>query len=115
MAEKAAWDHELVTSGKGSTRLFQILIDAVKLVVINPGFVLGRITNKRHATGTPSKWLAALKGEWTHIPNRCTVPVDVEDVARAHIRAFEDDEAEGRYPCVFATVTHQAVIFYSDC
>jgi len=98
LAEKAAWDHPLVTSGK------------VKLVVINPGFVVGQITSPKHISGTPSKWLAALKGEWTTIPNRCTIPVDVKDVAKAHIRAFEDPEAQGRYPCVMSTCTHQEVI-----
>jgi hypothetical protein len=37
--------------------------------------------------------------------------VDVWDIARAHIRAFEDPEAEGRYSCVSGTFTHQEVMF----
>jgi len=98
LAERTAWEHSLVTSKQ------------VKLVVINPGFVIGAISNPKHGNGTPKKWLSALKGEWTEIPNRGSVPVDVLDVAKAHIRAFEDDEAEGRYACVSGTFTHKEVL-----
>ena len=55
---------------------------------------------KRHASGTPAKWIEGLSGKWDSVPNRGTVPVDVRDVARAHIRAFEDAESEGRYAAV---------------
>jgi len=98
LAEKAAWDHELITSKRA------------KLVVVNPGYIVGRVTNSRHVAGTPGKWLTALKGEWESIPNRSTVPVDVSDVAKTHIRAFEDPDAEGRYVCVSGTFTHQEVV-----
>jgi nucleoside-diphosphate-sugar epimerase len=98
LAEKAAWEHSLITSKQ------------VKLVVINPGWVVGRITSVKHISGTPNKWLSALKGEWKTIPNRGTSPVDVVDVAWAHIRAFEDPDAEGRYACVFGTLTHEEVV-----
>lgn len=98
LAEKAAWDNEIVKSGK------------VKLRVINPGLVTGAITNKHHASGTSAKWLNALNGEWKAIPNCSTIPVDVHDVAKAHLRAFEDPEAEGRYACVAGTFTNKEVV-----
>jgi len=98
LAEQAAWNHDIVTSKK------------VKMVVINPGWVIGRVTNKKHVAGTPGKWLSALQGQWKTIPNRGTLPVDVYDVARTHIRAFEDPDAEGRYCCVFGTVHHKEVV-----
>jgi len=98
LAEKAAWDHEIVKSGK------------VKLVTVNPGFVIGRITSKKHTSGSPKKWVDALNGEWKAIPNRGTNIVDVYDVAVAHIRAFEDPEAEGRYAVVAGTFSHKEVV-----
>jgi len=49
LAEKVAWEHELVTSKK------------VKLVVVNPGFVIGAISNPKHAEGTPKKMARSVK------------------------------------------------------
>lgn len=98
LAEKAAWDHPVISSGK------------VKLTTICPGYVIGPVTAAPHAEGTPKKWLSYESGAWTTIPNRGTVPVDVRDVARAHIRSFEDPTAQGRYAAVWSQIPHSEVV-----
>jgi nucleoside-diphosphate-sugar epimerase len=98
LAERAAWDHALVTSGK------------VKLVTVCPGLVIGPITHPIHASGTAKRWLQFERGEWASTPNRGTVPVDVRDVARAHLRCFESPTANGRYACVWSEIPHQDIV-----
>lgn len=86
-----------------------------RVVTICPGFVVGRLTEKRQGNHTPKKWLQLLHADDKTIPNRGTVPCDVSDVARAHIRAFEDLSAAGRYAIVTPQpagkpITHQQCV-----
>lgn len=83
----------------------------VRCVSICPGWVIGPLTHVKHSSGTPGKWLKCLNGEMNPIPNRGHVPVDVRDVARAHVRAFEDATAQGRYVLVLpGKYTHKQVV-----
>ena len=72
--------------------------------------MIGPILSASHAEGTPKKWLTYENGGWTSVPNRGTVPVDVRDVARAHIRSFEDLTASGRYAAVWSQIPHAEVV-----
>ena len=65
------------------------------LRVINPGGVLGG----RFVNPTPSidYFPDAIKGKFPAVPKIPIPIVHVRDVARAHRRAFEVDEAEGRF------------------
>ena len=69
--------------------------NALLLVAINPGTVLGP-GFYRH---TPSTYLlqAILDGSLPGAPPFGTSYVDARDVARAHLLAYENDHAQGRY------------------
>ena len=86
LAERAAWD--FVTDHP-----------ELELVVINPGLVLGPL---QHAAARTSVALVRrlLNRELPAVPQLGFAPVDVRDVARAHVVAVEAPGAAGnRYVC----------------
>lgn len=86
LAERAAWD-------------FAAQHPELELVVINPGLVLGPL---QHAAAGTSVALVRrlLNRELPAVPELGFAPVDVRDVARAHVLAVETPAAAGnRYIC----------------
>jgi len=88
LAEKAAWEWY-----KGKE-------DKVKLVVVNPGFVLGGTYHSRSDGFSIETLIGFLSGATKQTG---TLPisfpiVDNRNVAEAHIAAIENDNASGRYP-----------------
>lgn len=86
LAERAAWD-------------FAAQHPELELVVINPGLVLGPL---QHAAAGTSVALVRrlLNRELPAVPELGFAPVDVRDVARAHVLAVEAPGAAGnRYIC----------------
>ncbi|KAL7605098.1 hypothetical protein Lser_V15G15619 [Lactuca serriola] len=78
------------------------------LVVVNPGFVIGPILQP--TLNTTSEWVMGLIATGKEIfPDGIYRLVDVRDVANAHILAFENPEANGRY-CVVGVVTRSSEI-----
>jgi len=85
LAEKAAWDY-MATERKRE----------YKLVVINPCLIVGPILQP--VLNTSSEIIAGyLNGDKDTIPQSTMGLVDVRDVAEAHVKALENEEAEGRY------------------
>ncbi|KAF8038614.1 hypothetical protein BT93_B1213 [Corymbia citriodora subsp. variegata] len=83
LAEKAAWEFAKE--------------NGIDLVTINPGYVIGPILQPT-VNLTVQTILNFVNGAQT-FPNTCYRFVDVRDVALAHILAFENPSAGGRY-CV---------------
>lgn len=79
LAEKSAWKYAAE--------------NGMDLVVVNPGFVLGPLLQPT-LNSTSQFFLSVLQGNHV-LPDYQFV--DVRDVARAHILAFENPEASGRY------------------
>jgi len=98
LAEKAAWEHAIVKEKK------------VRLCTVNPGFVIGELTNARHQSGTPSRWVKMMCGEADEIPGSQSVMVDVYDIARVHVACFENKDANGRHACVSRTVDYTEMV-----
>lgn len=74
-----------------------------KLVVINPGFVLGPSLTKRTDSTSIDFMKNLLSGKFkSGVPNLYFGVVDVRDVAQAHINAAFRPEAEGRHITVSA-------------
>ena len=74
--------------------------DQWNLVTINPGFILGPSLSAR-LDSTSNKFMRELlRGLMPLLPNIYTELVDVRDVARAHVLAALNENAEGRYICV---------------
>jgi nucleoside-diphosphate-sugar epimerase len=90
LAEKAVWDWAKEHS-------------EVRVCSLNPGFILGPVNSAR-ADGESIELISSyLNGSArsTGINNAMCFPiVDVRDVARAHISAFENANAKGRYMLV---------------
>lgn len=73
---------------------------ALKVSVINPGFVLGPLLNKEIGTSA-DVILKLMKGEFPGVPKLGFPIVDVRDVAAAHYNALENDSSIGeRYAVV---------------
>ena len=89
IAERAAW--ELVDSLEGDSKL--------ELVTINPGLVLGPLLDADWGTsGEAVKKL--MERDFPAVPDLGWAPVDVRDVAAAHVAAMETPEAAGeRFLC----------------
>lgn len=88
LAERAAWDF---VNGLGSD-------DKLELAVINPGSVLGPILDEDY--GTSGEIVRRLMhGELPGCPNLGWAPVDVRDVAAAHLAAMTIPEAAGKRFC----------------
>jgi dihydroflavonol-4-reductase len=83
-AEKAAWEMAKAQ-------------DQWKLVVLNPGFVMGPSLTENSDSESITLMKDYLKGKFaTGVPNVEFGLVDVRDVALAHVRAAENPQAEGR-------------------
>ncbi len=68
------------------------------LATINPGFVLGPSLTKRADSTSIDFMMNMINGKLkTGVPKLSFGIVDVRDVAKAHIKAFENDNANGRY------------------
>ncbi|XP_075645425.1 phenylacetaldehyde reductase-like isoform X2 [Castanea sativa] len=94
LAEEAAW-----TFAKEN---------GIDLVTINPGFVIGPLIQPT-LTFSLEGFLKIIHGTQT-FPDGIYRLVDVRDVANAHIQAFENPAASGRY-CIVGGVTHYSEIF----
>ena len=87
-AERAAWD--FIDSLQGD--------DVLELAVINPGLILGPILDNDYSTsGEVIRKL--MRREYPGCPNLNWPPVDVRDVADAHIAAMEIPDAAGKRFC----------------
>ncbi|CAI9106326.1 OLC1v1005456C1 [Oldenlandia corymbosa var. corymbosa] len=93
LAEEAAWKF---VQEKG-----------IDMVVINPAMVIGPLLQPTLNTSAAAI-LNLVNGAET-FPNLTFGWVDVRDVATAHILAFENPEANGRY-CLVESVAHQSKI-----
>lgn len=87
LAERAAWE------------FIESLDDGLELTVINPGLVLGPVLDADWGTsGEVVKKL--MQRDFPACPDMNWAPVDVRDVAEAHVRAMTEPEAAGkRYIC----------------
>ncbi|KAJ7531609.1 hypothetical protein O6H91_14G050700 [Diphasiastrum complanatum] len=77
------------------------------MVTINPAMVLGRLLQPTLNTSSEAI-LTLLNGTSKTYPNAALGWVGVKDVVNAHILAYEDVGAFGRYLCV------ERVVHYSD-
>ncbi|GMY22464.1 phenylacetaldehyde reductase-like isoform X1 [Fagus crenata] len=77
--------------------------NAIDMVTINPGFVIGPLLQP--TLNTSVEPLLKLVNRAKIIPNATYRWVDVRDVANAHILAFENPSASGRY-CLVGRVMH---------
>lgn len=71
--------------------------DPPRLVTINPVLVLGPVTAAVHKRSSPAILRDLLTGKFPGIPNLHFGVVDVRDVARAHVNALANPNAEGRF------------------
>lgn len=86
IAEKAAW------------KFVEEEAPGIKLIAINPEFVLGpSIVNRLNES--VSVVLGTATGEYGGVLDLDLAIVDVRDVAEAHVRAMESETARGRYIC----------------
>ena len=73
---------------------------ALKITVMNPGFVLGPILNKEIGTSA-DVIVKMMKGEFPGTPKMGFPIIDVRDVAKAHFNALENEVSIGqRYAIV---------------
>lgn len=95
IAERAAWDW---AQGPGAE-------SGTELAVINPGLVLGPLLSA--GCGTSAEVVKKLmQRDIPACPDMCWPPVDVRDVAAAHIAAMELPEAAGqRFICAIETAS----------
>jgi nucleoside-diphosphate-sugar epimerase len=85
LAEQAAWEY-----AKGQ--------DQFTLVAVNPSFVIGPSLSTRSDSTSVGTIARFFSGELKiGVPDLRFGMVDVRDVARAHILALENQEAEGRF------------------
>jgi len=87
LAEKAAWDW-----WKGKE-------EKIKLLVINPAFVLGAPRINRSDSTSIKCLVDFFNGSQLEngVPNLCIGAVDIRNVAQAHIRALEKENISGRF------------------
>ena len=77
-----------------------------KLVTINPGFILGPAMVPRTDSTSIGFMLDMLKGTYKMgVPDLYFSIVDVRDVAKAHVKAMESENAEGRHVCTNKTMS----------
>ncbi|KAH6761756.1 Rossmann-fold superfamily protein [Perilla frutescens var. hirtella] len=78
--------------------------NGIDLVVINPGLVIGPLLQPTLNESSQCFLTLISQGKWTNaMPGGIFVFVDVRDVCDAHILAFEEASANGRY-CVVSKV-----------
>ncbi len=95
-AERAAWK-------------FADEHDELSVVVINPFLIVGPSITPSLNTSNEI-FVDLLGGEYPGIINLTWGMVDVRDVSEAHIRAMENDDAQGRFICVEHTVSMKEVV-----
>ena len=83
------------------------------LVVINPFLVIGPSITPSLNTSNEI-FVDILSGEFPGIVSLTWGMVDVRDVSKAHIRAMEIDDAEGRFICVDHTVSMREMVEILD-
>ncbi|XP_058082534.1 phenylacetaldehyde reductase-like [Magnolia sinica] len=81
--------------------------NAIEMVVVNPGMVIGPLLQPTLNTSAAGI-LALINGSST-FPNLCFPWVDIKDVGKAHILAFEVASARGRY-CLVERVAHYSEV-----
>lgn len=80
------------------------------MVAINPGLVLGPALTDASVSGSLFLLDELMSGKlWFGVPDIAFAPVDVRDVALAHVRAGERDQAHGRY-----IVSHPEMVSMRD-
>ncbi|GJY40573.1 cinnamoyl-CoA reductase 1-like protein isoform X2 [Tanacetum coccineum] len=82
--------------------------NGMDLVSINPGYVIGPILQPT-LNVTSEGFMNLIKTGKDVFPDKVYILADVRDVALAHILAFENPEANGRY-CVVESVIHSSQI-----
>ena len=87
LAERAAWKH-VETLGDDAS---------YDLVTINPTLVLGPLLAEVHGRSSPALLKDLLSGKFPATPDFRFGVVDVREVAAAHVRALEVEDAAGRY------------------
>jgi len=93
LAERAAWEF-MDSLGEGST---------MDLVVINPGLVLGPLLTKEWSFSAEAI-KKIMERAVPAIPNIRIAPVDVRDVASAHVKAMTAADASGqRFICAISS------------
>ncbi|MEE8408656.1 MAG: NAD-dependent epimerase/dehydratase family protein [Myxococcota bacterium] len=86
-AERTAWD--FVEAMPEEKRL--------RLVTLLPGMVFGPVLARVHLRSSPSTLRLILQGKIPALPRLSFGLVDVREVALAHLRGLEKDDAKGRY------------------
>ncbi|KAL4586259.1 hypothetical protein LXL04_010894 [Taraxacum kok-saghyz] len=87
--------------------------NGLDLVVMNPGFVIGPLLQP--TLNVTSQWVMGLIETGTEIfPDGINRIVDVRDVAIAHVLAFENPKANGRYCVVGAVVFSREIMKILD-
>mmetsp|Transcript_19653 Transcript_19653/g.27666 ORF Transcript_19653/g.27666 Transcript_19653/m.27666 type:complete len:153 (+) Transcript_19653:141-599(+) len=71
---------------------------------MNPTLIFGPMLQPNLNTSNAAV-LAFIDGTRKEIPNSAKTVVDVRDVADAHIKAYENDQAKGRYLLIAESVT----------
>mmetsp|Transcript_1135 Transcript_1135/g.1754 ORF Transcript_1135/g.1754 Transcript_1135/m.1754 type:complete len:152 (-) Transcript_1135:259-714(-) len=71
---------------------------------MNPTLIFGPMLQPNLNTSNAAV-LAFINGTRKEIPNSAKTVVDVRDVADAHIKAYENEEAKGRYLLIAESVT----------
>ena len=98
-AERAAWDFVGTLPQE----------ERFALCTINPGFVFGPIRTRVHGRSSPTLIRDLLVRTFPACPKLDMPFVDVRDVALAHVRALEREEASGRYILVHETQWMQEI------
>lgn len=84
--------------------------DRWDMVVINPGLVMGPALNPASRSGSLFLLDELMGGKlWFGVPDISFAPVDVRDVAQAHLNAGANPQASGRY-----IVSHAQMISFID-
>lgn len=100
-AELKAWELVKEAQKNGSS---------VELITINPGFVFGPVLSARDDSTSVNFIKGLLTGTVKQIDATSKFSyIDVRDVVDAHIQAFENSEAKGRYICC-----HSKSVFTSE-
>jgi nucleoside-diphosphate-sugar epimerase len=75
-------------------------VNRFSLVTLQPGYTLGPVLARGHLRTSPGAVRDLLRRTFPACPKLSFSLVDVRDVAEAHVRALENEDAAGRYICV---------------
>ncbi|MEZ8142274.1 NAD-dependent epimerase [Enterovibrio norvegicus FF-33] len=96
LAERAAWEFMASQSDKNK----------MELVVVNPGAVFGPSLGKNMTGQTMTLFKQMLQGKIPLVPNFAFPMVDVRDVAKIHVEALTNTEANGKRIIVATAEAH---------